>query len=160
MKIKNYRLLLIIMALFLTACSAKNKNSDQNLFQNLSTQDFVARQLGQAVEKAHSELATLSELRGHGVEVKIPPPDPRLDKKININWTGSVKEILKDICLDIGYAYREIGSTSYEIPVVVYGKNVSAYSLLEDIASQIRLSAQVKVDTISQIITLAYPNAK
>ncbi len=153
---RNYKMLILTVLVFcLPACSSKN-----NMLRatNLSTHDFVAKQLGQAVEKAHSELATLSELRGRGVEVDIPPPDPRLAKKISLNWTGSAKEALKTICLDIGYAYREIGSTSHEITIVVYGKNIPAYQLLEDIALQIKQRAFVKVDSISQIITLAYPN--
>lgn len=123
-----------------------------------TTQDFVAKELGQAVENAHSELATLSALRGQGVQVLIPPPDPKLSKKIDVHWTGSAREILENICLSVGYKFQIIGYSTQELPVVVYGKNTEAYELLEDIALQIEPMAVLKVDTISEIITLAYPS--
>ncbi len=144
---------LIGLALFSSACASKNPMPEQ-----AQTSDFVLQELGQAIENAHSELSTLSELRGKGVEVLLPPPDSKLAIKMTTNWTTTANEALKDICLAVGYSYKEIGYTAHELPVVVYAKDTSAYELLEDISLQVQAKAMVKIDTISQTISLVYPS--
>ncbi len=150
-------LLLATLTLSAVACSGK-RNKSTEMEHDLPINEFVEQQLGKAIEQAHSELATLSELRGKGVNVLIPPPDPKLGQKLDSQWTGSATDIIKSICLNVGYGFRQIGTTAQEIPVVVHAKSTSAYEILEDIALQIQPKAYLKVDTISQIITLAYPS--
>ncbi len=151
-KLCNYKTL-AIMALMLGACS---KNTELSL--QPSSQDFVAIELGKAVEEAHGHLATISELRGKGVEVLIPAPDKKLNQEITANWTDTPRNIIKDICLTVGYKYQELGYTAQEIPIVINSYKKPAYEVLEDIALQIQPKAMVKVDTIGEIITLAYPS--
>lgn len=146
---------LLIMLLLLPACSTKNK-----VVQAYSTQEFVTQNLGKAVENAHSELATLANLRGQGIQPLIPPPDPNLSFPIKISWTGSAEGILKELCLQVGYRFNKVGELGMDLPVVVYAENVPAYQLMEEIARQVEPQAYVKVDTISSIITLIVPSNK
>ncbi len=63
---------------------------------------------------------------------------------------------LKEICLQVGYRYQEVGRPSAQtMTVVVRGQNRPAYELLEDIAWQAQPLAFVRVDPINRTITLA-----
>ena len=118
--------------------------------------DFVAVTLGNAAEDAHSELAMLARLRGQGLQPLLPPQDPALDKAVSVSWTGPADGALKEICLQLGYRYREMGSPSAQsLNVVLHGLNRPAHELLEDIAWQIQPQAVVRVDAINRVITLA-----
>ena len=118
--------------------------------------DFVAVTLGDAAEQAHGELAMLAKLRGEGMQPLLPPPDPSLNKPVSVAWTGPAAGALKEICLQLGYRYEEMGSPSTQpLTVVVRGLNRPAHVLLEDIAWQIQPQAALRVDPISRVITLA-----
>ena len=118
--------------------------------------DFVSVTLGEAAEQAHGELAMLAKLRGQGLQPLLPPPDPSLEKLISVSWTGPAAGALKEICLQTGYRYQEMGSPSAQaLAVVVHGLNRRAYHVLEDIAWQIQPQAVLRVDPIGRVITLA-----
>ena len=86
----------------------------------------------------------------------LPPPDPSLNKPVSVAWTGPAAGALKEICLQLGYRYEEMGSPSTQpLTVVVRGLNRPAHVLLEDIAWQIQPQAALRVDPISRVITLA-----
>ena len=91
----------MLCCLSLAACA---KKAD---VRPASPADFVAVTPGEAAEQAHSELAMLAKLRGQGLQPLLPSPDPSLDKSISISWTGPASGALKDICLQLGYRYRE-----------------------------------------------------
>ena len=143
--------LLLCCCLSLAACAKKASPPAVS-----SPSDFVAVTLGDAAEQAHGELAMLAKLRGQGLEPLLPPSDPSLNKPVSVAWTGPANGVLKEICLQLGYRYQEMGSPSAQsLSVVVRGLNRPAHVLLEDIAWQIQPQAVVRVDPISRIITLA-----
>ena len=118
--------------------------------------DFVSATLGQAAEQAHGELAMLARLRGQGMQPLLPPADPSLNLPVSIAWTGPADGALKEICLQLGYRYRETGApTAQTMPIVVHGLNRPAHELLEDIAWQIQPQAVVRVDPVNRVLTLA-----
>jgi hypothetical protein len=118
--------------------------------------DFVAVTLGQAAEQAHGELAMLAKLRGQGLVPLLPAPDPSLDKPVSVSWTGPADGALREICLQTGYRYQEVGKPSAQaLVVVVHGLSRPAHVLLEDIAWQIQPQAVLRVDPIGRVITLA-----
>ena len=122
-----------------------------------SPADFVAVTLGDAAEQAHSELAMLAKLRGQGLQPLLPPPDPSLKQPVSVAWTGPAAGALKEICLQLGYRYEEMGSPSAQsLTVVVRGLNRPAYVLLEDIAWQIQPQAVLRVDPISRVSPLPW----
>ena len=142
--------LLLMCCLAATACAKKTENPAT------SPADFVAVTLGDAAETAHSELAMLAKLRGQGLKPLLPPSDPSLSQPVSIAWTGPAGGALKEICLQLGYRYQEMGAPSAQsLVVVVRGMNRPAHVLLEDIAWQIQPQAVVRVDPISRVITLA-----
>ena len=144
-------LVLLCCCLFSTACAKKS-----NTAQPTSPADFVAVTLGEAAEQAHSELAMLAKLRGQGMQPLLPASDPSLEKPVTIAWTGPANGALKEICLQLGYRYQEVGSPSAQsLVVVVRGMNRPAHVLLEDISWQIQPQAVVRIDPISRVITLA-----
>ena len=141
---------LLLCCLVAAACAQKTE------LPSSSPADFVAVTLGGAAETAHSELAMLAKLRGQGMQPLLPPPDPSLQETVSIAWTGSAVGALKEICLQLGYRYQEIGRPSAQpLVVVVRGTNSQAYRLLEDIAWQIQPQAVLRIDPIGRIITLA-----
>lgn len=143
--------LLLCCCLSLAACAKKTSVSAVS-----SPADFVAVTLGDAAEQAHGELAMLAKLRGQGLQPLLPHPDPSLNKSVSVAWTGPAAGALKEICLQLGYRYEEMGSPSAQsLSVVVRGLNRPAHVLLEDIAWQIQPQAVVRVDPISRVITLA-----
>ncbi len=140
---------LLLCCLAVTACAKKAP------IPSSSPADFVAVTLGGAAETAHSELAMLAKLRGQGMQPLLPPPDPSLQELVSIAWTGPAVDALKEICLQLGYRYRELGRPSAQsLVVVVRGTNSPAYTLLEDIAWQIQPQAVLRVDPIGRVITL------
>ena len=142
--------LLLMCCLAATACAKKAETPAT------SPADFVAVTLGDAAETAHSELAMLAKLRGQGLKPLLPPSDPSLSQPVSIAWTGPAGGALKEICLQLGYRYQEMGAPSAQpLVVVVRGMNRPAHVLLEDIAWQVQPQAVVRVDPISRVITLA-----
>jgi hypothetical protein len=143
--------LLLCCCLSLAACAKKAGAPPVS-----SPADFVAVTLGDAAEQAHGELAMLAKLRGQGLQPLPPPADPSLNKPVSVAWTGPATGALKEICLQLGYRYEEMGSPSAQsLTVVVRGLNRPAHVLLEDIAWQIQPQAVLRVDPISRVITLA-----
>ena len=145
-----------IKAIFLLCCLTLGACAQKTEIPLPQADDFVAVTLGNAAEDAHSELAMLARLRGQGLQPLLPPQDPALDKAVSVSWTGPADGALKEICLQLGYRYREMGSPSAQaLNVVLHGLNRPAHELLEDIAWQIQPQAVVRVDAINRVITLA-----
>ena len=145
-----HKTLLVLSCLALAACAQKAVPPVP------PTVDFVTATLGQAAEQAHGELAMLARLRGQGMQPLLPPADPSLAHSVSIDWTGEASGALKEICLQVGYRYRETGSpTAQTMPIVVHGLNRPAHELLEDIAWQIQPQAVVRVDPVNRVLTLA-----
>lgn len=141
--------LILLALLLITGCAHKSR-------QPQAPADFVALTLGQAAEEAHSDLAMLAHLRGQGLQPLLPPPDASLAERTSISWTGPADGALKQICLNIGYKYRETGSPSaQELSVVVHGLDKTAQELLEDIAWQVQPQAVLRVDPLNRQVTLA-----
>ena len=139
------RILLILSCLALAACAEKTTPLVPHEV------DFVSATLGQAAEQAHGELAMLARLRGQGLQPLLPPADP-----VSLAWTGEASGALKEICLQLGYRYKEAGTPSAQaLTVVVRGLNRPAHELLEDIAWQIQPQAVVRVDPVNRVLTLA-----
>ncbi len=142
--------LLLCCCLALGACAKKSSPP------HAKPDDFVAVTLGDAAEQAHSELAMLAALRGQGLQPLLPPQDPALSKLVSVSWTGPANGAVKEICLQLGYRYQEMGTPSAQaLSVVIRGLNRPAHELLEDIAWQIQPQALVRVDSINRVITLA-----
>ena len=98
----------------------------------------------------------LARLRGQGMQPLLPPADPSLAQSVSIDWTGEASGALKEICLQVGYRYRETGSpTAQTMPIVVHGLNRPAHELLEDIAWQIQPQAVLRIDPVNRVLTLA-----
>jgi len=126
-----------------------------------SPADFVSTTLGHAAEQAHGELAMIARLRGQGLQPLLLPSDPSLNLPVSITWTGPVEGALKEICLQLGFRYREAGTPSAQVmTVVVHGLNRPAHELLEDIAWQIQPQAAVRFDPINRVLTLARTTGK
>lgn len=144
-------ILLLCCCLSVAACAKKAVTPAQT-----SPADFVAVTLGGAAEQTHSELAMLAKLRGQGMQPLLPPADPSLNQPVTIAWTGPANGALKEICLQLGYKYQEMGAPSAQtMQVIVRGMNRPAHVLIEDIAWQVQPQAVVRVDPISRVITLA-----
>ena len=142
--------LLILSCLALAACAQKAAPPVP------PSVDFVSATLGQAAEQAHGELAMLARLRGQGMQPLLPPAYHSLNLPVSIAWTGPADGALKEICLQLGYRYRETGApTAQTMPIVVHGLNRPAHELLEDIAWQIQPQAVVRVDPVNRVLTLA-----
>ena len=145
-----------IKAIFLLCCLTLGACAQKTEIPLSQADDFVAVTLGNAAEEAHGELAMLARLRGQGLQPLLPPQDPDLDRAVSVSWTGPADGALKEICLQLGYRYREMGSPSAQaLHVVIRGLNRPAHELLEDIAWQIQPQAVVRVDAINRVITLA-----
>ena len=141
----------ILCCFALAGCAGKKPAQDPT-----SPADFVAVTLGDAAQTAHGELAMLAKLRGQGLQPLLPPADPSLSQPVSVSWTGPAEGALKEICLQLGYRYQEMGAPSAQsLVVVVRGMNRPAHVLLEDIAWQVQPQAVVRVDPISRVITLA-----
>lgn len=142
--------LLIVSCLALAACAEKAAPPVP------PSVDFVTATLGQAAEQAHGELAMLARLRGQGMQPLLPPAAPSLTQPVSIDWTGEASGALREICLHVGYRYRETGAPSAQaMPIVVHGLNRPAHELLEDIAWQIQPQGMVRVDPVNRVLTLA-----
>jgi len=145
--------LLILSCLALAACAEKAAPPVP------PSVDFVSATLGQAAEQAHGELAMLARLRGQGMQPLLPPTDASLNLPISLTWTGPADGALKEICLQLGYRYRETGAPTVQaMSIVVHGLNRPAHELLEDIAWQIQPQAEVRVDPVNRVLTLARPS--
>ena len=98
----------------------------------------------------------LARLRGQGMQPLLPPADPALNQPVSLDWTGEASGALREICLQLGYRYKEVGTPSAQsLTVVIYGLNRPAHELLEDIAWQIQPQGVVRVDPVNRVLTLA-----
>ena len=98
----------------------------------------------------------LARLRGQGLQPLLPPAAPSLNLPVSIAWTGPADGALKEICLQLGYCYKETGTPSAQtMTVVVRGLNRPAHELLEDIAWQIQPQGMVRIDPVNRVLTLA-----
>lgn len=146
------------LILMTAACAAKKS---QTVDSADTRANIVALTLGQAAEQAHGDLAMLAKLRGQGMEPLLSPPSPELQQPVTIAWTGPASGVIQQICLSIGYRYRELGTPNARpVTVVVRGTNRQAYDVLEDIAWQIQPQAAVKVDPFNRVLTLATTNGR
>ena len=103
----------------------------------------------------------IARLRGQGLQPLLLPSDPSLNLPVSITWTGPVEGALKEICLQLGFRYREAGTPSAQVmTVVVHGLKRPAHELLEDIAWQIQPQAAVRFDPINRVLTLARTTGK
>ena len=126
------RFAMCLCCLWLCACAGR-----ENASSVPPPADIVSTTLGQAAEQAHEDLAMVARLRGQGMQPLLPPPDPALQRPVSVAWTGPMEGALKEICLQVGYRYQEVGRPSAQtMTVVVRGQNRPAYELLEDIAWQ------------------------
>ena len=115
-------LVLCLCCLFLAACAGREQSSAP------PPADFVSTTLGHAAEQAHGELAMIARLRGQGLQPLLLPSDPSLNLPVSITWTGPVEGALKEICLQLGFRYREAGTPSAQVmTVVVHGLNRPAH---------------------------------
>ena len=145
-----------LCCLWLCACAVRESASSVP-----SPADIVSTTLGQAAEQAHEDLAMVARLRGQGMQPLLPPPDPALQRPVSVAWTGPMEGALKEICLQLGFRYREAGTPSAQVmTVVVHGLNRPAHELLEDIAWQIQPQAAVRFDPINRVLTLARTTGK
>lgn len=150
---KLFMMVVCAATLLSVACSPRQKQTATK------PSDFVAVSLGVAAEQAHSDLAMLAKLRGQGIQPLLPPPDPALGVPVSVSWTGPAEGVLKNICLQVGYRYQEVGKPSaQELIVVVHGSNRPAYQLIEDVAWQVQPHGVVRVDPINRVVTLARAN--
>ncbi len=139
-----------LCGLCLCACAGKEQVSVP------PSDGIVSTTLGQAAELAHEDLAMVARLRGQGMRPLTLPPDPALKRPVTVAWTGPMEGALKEICLQVGYRYQEMGRPSVQsMTVVVRGQNRPAHELLEDIAWQVQPVAVVRVDPINRTVTLA-----
>ena len=130
-------LVLCLCCLFLAACAGREQSSAP------PPADFVSTTLG------------------HALQPLLLPSDPSLNLPVSITWTGPVEGALKEICLQLGFRYREAGTPSAQVmTVVVHGLNRPAHELLEDIAWQIQPQAAVRFDPINRVLTLARTTGK
>lgn len=106
-------LVLCLCCLFLAACAGREQSSAP------PPADFVSTTLGHAAEQAHGELAMIARLRGQGLQPLLQPSDPSLNLPVSITWTGPVEGALKEICLQLGFRYREAGTPSAQVMTVV-----------------------------------------
>ena len=105
------RTLLILSCLALAACAEKTTPPVPHEV------DFVSATLGQAAEQAHGELAMLARLRGQGMQPLLPPAAPSLAQPVSLAWTGEASGALKEICLQLGYRYKEVAQSGF-LPVI------------------------------------------
>ncbi len=144
----------LLVPLVLAGCAGNKQKKE--LAQQSELSQHVQSVLGQAAEESHANLAMLARLRGKGITPVLPPPDPALGSKLTVSWTGPADEILKEICLQVGYKYREVGrKRAQTTPVVVKAFDVPAYDIIEDVAWQVQPHLAVRVNTVDKSISLS-----
>lgn len=78
-----------------------------------------------------------------------------LATRVRLTWTGSADELLRELSRRVGFSFTTSGSGV--APVVhVNHKDATVEQVLRDVAAQIDARADIRVDTATRRVTLAY----
>lgn len=79
-----------------------------------------------------------------------------LDTRVRLNWTGKADELLGALSQKVGFSFVVTG-TSNIVPVVYVNQdNTTVKEVLKNLATQVDSVADIRVDTASRRVTLAY----
>lgn len=154
----TYHVLILTLALFLAACSGKDKESNPQL---VATPDKATLLLAQAADKASNALETLA-----AIEQKRTPsaslgpinnvPD-ELKRAMTISWVGPVAPITRTLANTADYDFKILGNKP-PVPIVINldAENARVIDLLRDIGLQLGRRADIKVDAQNKVVELHY----
>jgi hypothetical protein len=151
---KNYIVIIMITASCLFAGCAKRDTADVGAGEAGSV---VEQMLAGAVRESRLDLAALARARaGTEAPPKLPAPDAAMCRKITMSWVGPADTALKELARLTDYRVEENGRRRIRFPsVVVSVVDKAAYSVLEDLALQVRPQFILSLDTARRVITLS-----
>lgn len=151
----NYKLSIIFLFLFLSACAAPKQPKGFDLNKSQAS----LAEASYSVSRSIVDLAEVAQA-AHPLPALAPPPDPAsygMAGLSTVDWSGPIEPLLKQIALASNYRLRVLG-TEPAIPVLVtvYSKNVMLGDILRDVGYQGGRRAQVVVYPDCRVIELRY----
>ncbi len=78
-----------------------------------------------------------------------------LATRVRLTWTGGADELLRELSRRVGFSFTTSGSGT--APVIhIDHKDATVEQVLRDVASQVDAKADIRVDTATRRVTLAY----
>lgn len=78
-----------------------------------------------------------------------------LATRVRLTWTGGADELLRELSRRVGFSFNTTGSGT--APVVhIDRKDATVEQILRDVAAQVDSRADIRVDTATRRVTLAY----
>lgn len=161
-KIKNNKNIIFLtgfLSLFLlNACDITQAKRDP---QVVASPDRVSLMLAEAADKASDSLETLAAVeQAKAPAVAVQPihnAPPELMRAMTITWVGPAEKLVKKLAERASYTFITMGDKP-PIPLTVNidAENKPVIDILRDVGLQFGMRADIKVDSVRQMVELHY----
>lgn len=157
---KTYNRLFFVTAvlLSLSACAPGKIVRDP---QVVSSPDKVSLMLAEAADKASNALETLAAVeQAKAPAVAVQPiynAPPELNRAITITWVGPAEGLVKKLSDRASYSFMTVGDKPpVPLTVNIDAENKPVIDVLRDVGLQFGMRADLKVDSVRQMIEIHY----
>jgi len=152
--------LLLLSVLCVSACAQHGVANGRDP-QVVASPDRVSLMMAEAADKASSALQTLAAVeQSQAPAVAVQPihnAPSELKRAMTITWMGPSEALIKKLAARAGYDFIALGDKPpVPLTVNIDAENTPVIDVLRDIGLQLGLRADVKVDSVKQMVELHY----
>ena len=150
------RLCGFVAVMGLTACAPMKRDP-----QVVASPDKVTLMLAEAADKASNALETLAAVeQSQAPAIAVQPihnAPPELKRAITITWVGPAEGLVKKLAERASYSFITIGDRPpVPLTVNIDAENKPVIDILRDAGLQFGMRADIKVDSVRQMVELHY----
>lgn len=151
----TFTALLSVMAL--GACNTPIKRDPQVV----ASPDKVSLMLAEAADKASNALETLAAVeQSKAPAVAVQPihnAPPELMRAMTITWVGPAEQLVRKLADRASYTFLTVGDRPpVPLTVNIDAENKPVIDILRDVGLQFGMRADIKVDSVRQMVELHY----
>ncbi len=129
--------------------------------QVVASPDRVSLMLAEAADKASNALETLAAVeQSKAPAIAVQPihnAPPELQRAMTIAWVGPAAPLVKRLANRASYSFLAIGDKPpVPLTINIDAENKPVIDILRDVGLQAGLRADIKVDSIRQVVELHY----
>ncbi len=156
---KNRAILLgCFSVLVVAACTPGKIKRDP---QVVASPDRVSLMLAEAADKASNALETLAAVEQSSAPAVAVQPihnaPPELQRAMTITWMGPAEQLVKKLADRSSYTFIAVGDKPpVPLTVNIDAENKPVIDILRDVGLQFGMRADIKVDSVRQMVEIHY----
>ena len=156
------RVAMVMLLIFVGACSQLSSAvHHQRDPQIVAPPDKVSLMLAEAADKASNALVTLAAVeQSKAPAVAVQPihnAPPELNRAMTIAWIGPAEALVKKLASRASYSFITVGDKPpVPLTVNIDAENQSVIDIMRSTGLQLGLRADIKVDSVRQMVELHY----